>query len=71
MTSRALALAFAAEQGYDDVRSLGSWQGYDAYEPVFHGDEPAVVGLPLMILVRDGQVRMSTPEEAFAQMDGR
>jgi hypothetical protein len=61
---------FAREQGYDDAISLGKWRGFDAYEPVFDGDV-AYVGPPLMILVKGKAIRMSTPEEAYQQMDGK
>lgn len=65
-------IAFAKENGYDGIQPLGKWRGYDAYEPTFDkatGEEPALVGPPLLILVKGDKVRMSTVEEAFAQMD--
>lgn len=61
--------AFAKEQGYDDVLYLDKWRGYDAYEPVFNGDEVSIVGLPLIILVKGDVVRMSTADEAFEQLN--
>lgn len=65
-------IAFAKKQGYDGVSPLGKWREYDAYEPTVKGtseDNPAVVGPPLMILVKGEEIRMSTIEEAFQQMD--
>jgi len=67
-------IAFAGKQGYDGVRSLGKWKEYDAYEPTYdHAtkEEPAYVGLPLMILVKDDEIRMSTVEEALEQVGGK
>ena len=65
-------IEFAKQQGYDDVAPLGQWRGYDCYEPILNtADEeyPAATGLPLLILVKDDTIRMSTAEEAFAQME--
>lgn len=65
-------IAFAKEQGYDSIAPLGKWREYECYEPIFDGsteDEPAIVGPPLIILVKGDEIRMSTEEEAFQQMD--
>lgn len=65
-------IEFAKLQGYDDIAPLGKWRGYDCYEPIFAASDedcPAATGLPLLILVKDGTIRMSTEEEAFAQME--
>ena len=44
-----------------------NWNGYEVYELDF--DEECFVGLPLVILVKEGQVRLSTPEESFEYFD--
>lgn len=65
-------VAFAKKNGYDGVEPLGKWREFDCYEPVFDGtteEEPAIVGAPLIILVKGDEIRMSTEEEAFAQME--
>lgn len=65
-------IEFAKKNGYDDVEPLGKWREFDCYEPIFDGtseEEPAIVGLPLIILVNGDEIRMSTEEEAFAQME--
>ena len=65
-------IAFAKKEGYDGVEPLGKWREYDCYEPFFDGsteDEPAIVGPPLIILVIGNEIRMSTEEEAFQQME--
>lgn len=61
---------FAKQQGYDDVLPIGKWKGFDAYEPVFNGEEPSFIGVPLLILVKGDSIRMSTVDEAFEQLDG-
>lgn len=64
-------IEFAKQQGYDDVLPLGKWRDYHAYEPVFNGSEedPAIVGPPLIILVRGDEIRMSTEDEAYQQLE--
>lgn len=65
-------IAFAKKEGYDGVLPLGKWREYDCYEPTFDGSDeenPACVGPPLIILVKGEEIRMSTEEEAFAQME--
>ena len=62
--------AFAKKQGYDDVLYIGKWKEFDAYEPVFKGEEPSFIGVPLLILVKGDSIRMSTVDEAFEQLDG-
>lgn len=60
---------FARKQGYDNVNQLEPWNGFDVYEPIFNSEEVTAVGLPLLILVKDDKIRMSTPEEALQQID--
>lgn len=60
---------FAKKNGYDDVLPLGKWKEYDAYEPVSNGPSTSYVGPPLMVLVKGEEIRMSTVEEAFQQLD--
>lgn len=61
-------LAFAREQGYADIIPLGKWRGFDCYEPIFDGGV-SYVGPPLLVLVKGEEMRMSTPDEAFQQID--
>jgi hypothetical protein len=61
---------FAKQQGYDDVLPIGKWKDFDAYEPVFDGEDASFIGVPLMVLVKGNSIRMSTVEEAFEQLDG-
>lgn len=65
-------IAFAKKNGYDDVFFLGKWREYDAYEPIFAGaseENPAFVGPPLLVLVKDEEIRMSTEDEAYQQIE--
>ena len=62
-------VAFARKQGYDNVRQLEPWKGFDVYEPIFDGDEESFVGLPLLVLVKGNEIRMSTPDEAFKHIE--
>ena len=39
------------------------WNGYKVYEPVYK--EPVYIGFPLVVLVKDGKVRVSTGDEAL------
>ena len=64
--------AYAKSQGYEGAEYLGKWRGYDVYNPNIAGaseTNPAIVGLPLIILVKGDKIRMSTPDEAFAYLD--
>ena len=56
---------FAKQNGYLKAEYLKEWKGYQCYEPIMNEDETSFVGLPLVILVSDDEMRMSTPEEAM------
>jgi len=56
---------FANTHGYDTVAFLKKWKGYDVYEPINEDNKISFVGLPLVILVKNSEIRMSTPEEAL------
>lgn len=66
---KAKIIKFAKRNGYDNALPLGRWREYEVYEPVFNGKEVAYVGPPLIILVKGDEIRMSTPEEAYQQLD--
>jgi len=63
--------AFARSQGYESALQLGKWHEYDAYEPLYSVKKACPIGPPLMILVNGETIRMSTPEEAYQQIDGK
>ncbi len=59
-------LRFARSQGYSSIHRLKrSWRGYEVYEPIFKKGVVSHVGLPLVILANESEVRMSSPEESL------
>lgn len=62
-------LKFAQKQGYEQIQYLEKWRDYDVYEPMFNYDGISYIGLPLVILVKNNEIRMSTPEESFERID--
>ena len=58
-------LSFAIKQGYDGAAYLKKWKGYLAYEPIFENAAAAFVGLPLVILKKGKEIRMSTSQECM------
>lgn len=61
---------FAKSQGYETAEYLCDWNGYKCYEPVIAEGEMSYIGLPLLILEdAEGNMRMSTPEEAMQQIE--
>jgi len=62
-------IKFAKDQGYETAEPLGTWQGYDVYEPIYSKDGVSYIGYPLMIMVKGDEIRMSTDEEALQQID--
>lgn len=60
---------FAVQKGFQDVALLGKWRGYDVYEPIYNKDSVSMIGLPLAVLVKDNEMRMTTPEEAMSCLD--
>ena len=59
---------FARKNGYETVEKLPPWNGYDVYEPVRHKGMSSKIGPPLIILVKNDEIRFSTEEEAFQQL---
>lgn len=42
------------------------WKNYNVYEPIYSWDEePSYTGYPLMILEKEDELRLTTPEEAL------
>lgn len=59
---------FAKKQGYKTAEFVTKWKGYDVYEPVF-SDELSYIGLPLWILVKGSEIRMTDEKECFEILD--
>lgn len=66
---RQKAIEFAISQGYETALRLKNWKGFEVYEPIMKKDEVSYTGLPLLILVKGDEIRMSTPEEALEQLN--
>jgi hypothetical protein len=62
-------LKFAKREGYDEISYIGKWRGYEVYEPMFESEESINIGLPYIILVKEDEIRMSTPEESLEQLN--
>ena len=42
------------------------WNGFCVFEPIYN--QEVCVGLPLVVLVKDGEARVSTDDEAMAYL---
>ena len=63
-------IEFAKKNGYNSAEYLCEWNNYTCYEPIFKENAVSYIGLPLLILEdSEGNLRMSTPEEALEQID--
>ena len=47
----------------DDYKRGKDWNGYEVYEPLYK--KPISLGPPLVVFVKNNEVRMSTPEEVL------
>lgn len=61
-------ILFAKQNGYETAVKADDWNGYECYEPVMKKNELSHIGPPLVILVKDNTIRMSTVEEAFQRI---
>ena len=61
-------LEYAKKMDYESVKFRFKWKGYNVYEPIY-SEELSYIGLPLMILEKDGKIRMTNPDEAFEILD--
>lgn len=55
---------FAKSKGFTGAEYLKKWNGYECYEPTM-GDSDYFTGLPIVIMVKGEEIRMSTPKEAM------
>lgn len=60
-------MQLARELGASELNKYDDWHGYTVYEPVYQ--EIRYIGLPFVILVKAGTVRLSTVEETFLWLD--
>ena len=68
MTEKRKVELYAKQMGYEGATFRLKWKEYNVYEPIY-SDELSYIGLPLMILEKDGKMRMTDVDEAFAIQD--
>ena len=57
--------------GFDTLEYLGKWDGYKVYSPIYTNlkdNEVPIIGLPLYVLEKDDEVRLSDDNECFKIM---
>ena len=62
-----LVKSFMEELQADTYKKGKDWNGYTVYEPVYN--KPVCIGFPLIVLVKDGEVRLSTDEESIRYLN--
>ena len=55
------------ELSADSYKKGEDWQGYKVYEPVYKNAPK--IGYPLVVLVKDDEVMVSTEDEAFDYLE--
>lgn len=63
---------YARSQEYAGAEYRCDWNGYKVYEPIDEEEdsgEVMCVGLPLKILAKGTEIRLSDPEETFQILD--
>lgn len=61
---------FAQENGYEKINYKGKWKDYEVFDPIYsESKEISYVGYPLMILVKNEEIRLTTPEESLELLD--
>lgn len=64
--------AYAKSNGWDGIVPEPQWNGYNVYSRKFSDagrNDMVCVGLPLVILEKEGKIRMSTPSEALERLE--
>lgn len=64
-------LKFAVSMGYSKIGKRHIWKGYEVYPLSVNvpKGEIAIVGYPLVAMVKNGKIRLSTPEESLEFLD--
>lgn len=64
---------FAREHGFAKAKKIQPWRGYECYEAVIKEpesvDDVPIIGLPQIILEKDGKYRFADGDEAMAYID--
>lgn len=60
-------LEFAKKNGYSSIKYVGKWKGFDVYDLIYSDDEEeaSYIGLPLVALVKNDDIRISTGDESL------
>lgn len=66
VSEQTLACSVAERCGFDKAVYAGEWKGYNVYKPELSGGEIAFTGLPILILVKNGEGRITKGDEIFA-----
>ena len=70
MITKNKILEYAEMQGYDYAEKCDiTWNGYDVWKPKFDGEGVAIIGYPLVILVKGNEIRMSSKDESLEILD--
>ncbi|MFI3258377.1 MAG: hypothetical protein R3Y36_08790 [Spirochaetales bacterium] len=65
MTNLQKAISFAKKDNYDSAEYSCEWEGYEVYSPFFDDDELRMIGYPQQILIKEDEIRYSSPDESF------
>jgi hypothetical protein len=63
MTSIELAAEMAKEAGFEIAVFEKEWNGYEVFYGDFKEDKNLCLGLPYYMLVKNGEIRLSTADE--------
>lgn len=47
---------------YDGARYIGTWNGFDVYEPTFADNEPRFIGFPQFIIAKGNSIRWTADD---------
>lgn len=68
MTAKEFLLS--SDMGFDEVKLIcDNWKGYKVYDTYMSDGSCPVVGLPLMILEKDGKFRWTDSKECFEVLE--
>ena len=69
MTNLQKAINFAQKSIYHSVEYVGIWNEYEVFNPIFNDDVFRAIGLPRKILIKNNDIKYSSPEETFLMLD--
>lgn len=68
---QAFSFANEEENGYDSIKCLGVYNGYEVYQPYCKAwkKHPPIIGLPQLVLINEKEARWTFGAESFDVMD--